>query len=213
MKVHKGPGLLLSLVLAVATVGGVVSPASADELPKGEDPGEEIPPDELPKEYEPVVVEALLDCSNMAADVKAQAAHHEACEDTRVLSGEEAARIPADFVPAGGITPQNIRWGNCGSSSIYAWDRGAGRAGVVWGFQSILGPVIRRNLVVRWLNYSRNTGGHFTDSNWYGSTIYSNYRSFNTGTGSVLTWLTGNVRLAWGGTCVILVPTDDVRVT
>jgi len=109
--------------------------------------------------------------------------------------------------------PNDTRWGNCGSSWIYVWNRGHGNAYVWWGFASIQGTVVRRNLTASWFNYDRNTGGRFIDSNYMLSTLYSNDRVFTTAAGSVLVWLSGNVRLVWGGTCVILYPTDAERIT
>jgi len=201
-------GLLLSLVLALTAIGGV-APAAAQSVEPGDGAdGEEIPPGELPKDPEVVEVQALLDCSNMTADARAFADDGKLCDDTRRLTADEAAQVSPGMAPGGTVAPLDVRWGNCGASHIYMWNRGGGRAGTGWGFASILGTVVRRNLVVRWANWSRGTGGSFVDSNWMFSSVYGNSRSFTTRSGSVSVWVTGNVRLVWGGTCVLLVPTD-----
>ena len=206
-------GVLLSLVLGLTVIGGAAPSASAQSIDPVEDPGTEIPPEEVPKDAEVVEAEAVLDCTNMAVDVRAYADANKVCDDTRTLSAEEAAMIPADAMPAGSPAPQDIRWGSCGISSIFMWSRGGGYAGVIWGFISFQGNVVRRNLTVRWANWSRETGGYYVDSNWMFDSVYVKARSFYTRSGSVSAWMTGNVRLVWGGTCVILIPTSHAGVT
>lgn len=41
-----------------------------------------------------------------------------------------------------GITPDDVRYGNCGSSWLYLYNAGGGHAGFIFGADSTWGPII-----------------------------------------------------------------------
>jgi hypothetical protein len=108
-----------------------------------------------------------------------------------------------------GIVPNDVRWGNCGSSWLFIEDLGNGIARFHMGATSTLGPIVRANYNVSWLNWSAGSGGNVSGSDWLFSTTWSRTRDAYTGRGFVSATMTGNVLLVWGGTCTFLYPSDD----
>lgn len=136
--------------------------------------------------------------------------------DCAALDGDAAAYATKNGLCPGGTgvaVPENTRWGNCGASWIYVSNRRSGNAYVWWGFLSTLGTVVYRNLNAHWANYSRGTAGGFLDKNYMFSSSYTNDRVFKTAAGEVAVALSGSVRLVWGGSCTILIPTASATIT
>ena len=139
-----------------------------------------------------VTARMSLDCTNMTDDVRAEANKRGACDN-------------------GEIQPNNTVFGNCGWSWMYGSDAGRGAAHLRWGFLSIQGTVVRRNLGISWFRYPWSW--FYNDSNWMFSSFYQKTRDVWAVGGYVFASLSGNVRLTWGGTCVILYPTDSFYVS
>ena len=141
----------------------------------------------------PVVTARMsLDCTNMTDEARAEANKQGYCAN-------------------GEIQPNNTVFGNCGWSWIYGSDAGRGAAHLRWGFLSIQGTVVRRNLGISWFRYPWTW--FYNDSNWMFSSFYQKTRDVWAVGGYVFASLSGNVRLAWGGTCVILYPTSSFYVS
>jgi hypothetical protein len=139
-----------------------------------------------------VEAQMKLDCTDMSSKARAYADEHGLCDDASV---------------------DDTQQGNCGLSWIYAWNAGGGNATVWWGFNSFLGPVVYRNLTVSWSNWDTGTSGFFPDKNYMFSHLYEKEMDFQTKPGQVLVGLSGTVTLAWGGQCVLLIPTDVVDIS
>jgi hypothetical protein len=155
------------------------------------DPAAVIPPGTVVKS-----AEMGLDCTNMTPEARAYADEHRLCDGARQLHE---------------ITPDGIAWGNCGISWIYVYPGSRGTARLTWGFWSIQGRVVRRNLVVSY--YRPGHSWYFSDNGWMLSDWYQRTREvWVAAPTSVIAGLSGTVRLFWGGTCAVLHPTDSAWV-
>jgi hypothetical protein len=140
-----------------------------------------------------------LDCVNMTATAREYAVAHKLC------------------AAGGGATPQDYRSGTCGYSYIWLYDANvpsySGYAFTRYGYGSYLGPVATHWLTVTWFNWSTGGApGTWTDVHANGLTYYDSNKTFYTHTGWVTIHMTGSVILDWGGTCVLLSPTDGFQI-
>jgi hypothetical protein len=105
---------------------------------------------------------------------------------------------------SGGISPDDVVTGNCGSSEIDVYDEGGGFGDVVYGFNSTLGIVIYRSL------YVSGTGGlanpSWNDDGPMGATGYYAGNDVFFGVGNAAVTMSGSVQLAWGPSCTLLQP-------
>lgn len=139
-----------------------------------------------------------LDCENLKGSALEYAKAHNLCP-----SGDNIHD---------GIAPDDIRWGNCGWSSLFIEDLGIGAAAFHMGAGSSLGPIVNVNYNVSWVNWSTGGSGNVSGSDWLFSTTWYRTRIDNTGRGFVTATMSGNVLLAWGGTCTFLYPSDSKTI-
>jgi len=144
-----------------------------------------------------------LDCGSLKGSALKYAREHNLCPSRDAFNGDNIY---------GGITPNDIRWGNCGWSSLFIEDLGIGAAAFHMGAGSSLGPIVRVNYNVSWVNWSTGGSGNVSGSDWLFSTVWYKTRVDNTGSGFVTATMSGNVVLAWGGTCVFLNPSDSETI-
>jgi hypothetical protein len=145
-----------------------------------------------------MTTEMTLDCVDMTPKARQYALSHGYCPKT---------------VASGSVEPYNTVSGNCGSSWIYIYPWGyAGEANVKYGFSSSKGTVVHRYLNGYW-DSSNGLDGAWTDSGFMASSSYSKTRTINAGRGWMYASLSGYVTLWWGGTCYLLVPSDERYVS
>jgi hypothetical protein len=186
--------LLMIPIVVVAALAGIVattSPAQAGG-PAGNDLVGQLVVQE---------VGMMLNCADMPDDALEYAVDHNLCTPDR-----QNVR--------GGAGTQDVRVGDCGISHLFVLDQ-AGTSGWMvagYGFQSILGPAIHRNLTIGWTNVSFGTVGGSNDSGGMLSPTYGSTRPIFTDNGRVFATLTGTIRLVWGGQCVLLVPADTTTI-
>lgn len=139
-----------------------------------------------------------LDCESLKGSALEYAREHNLCPSRDNIHN--------------GITPDDIRWGNCGWSSLFIEDLGIGAAAFHMGAGSSLGPIVRANYNVSWVNWTTGGSGNVSGSDWWFSTTWYQTRVDNTGSGFVTATMSGNVVLAWGGVCVFLNPSDSKTI-
>jgi hypothetical protein len=145
-----------------------------------------------------MTTEMTLDCVDLTPKARQYALSHGYCPKT---------------VASGSVEPYNTVSGNCGSSWIYIYPWGyAGEANVKYGFSSSKGTVVHRYLNGYW-DSSNGLDGAWTDSGFMASSSYSKTRTINAGRGWMYASLSGYVTLWWGGTCYLLVPSDERYVS
>lgn len=172
--------LLAAAVVSLALIGAFATPAVAA-------PAVEVnavaTADGVPDGA--VVVQATLDCDKFKGAVAKYAIDHGYC--------------PAPS--KGGVTPQTVQTYNCGSSWIYAYNKGyRGKLWVSYGFSSTNGSVVYRNLTI-----GTSSGIGWGDAAWMASTSYNTERfvgNFNVGSWQSAS-MSGSIVLVWGGTCSI----------
>jgi hypothetical protein len=145
-----------------------------------------------------VAVAMRLDCKNMSRQVHAYAQAHGYCTPTST---------------PGTAAPYSTTSGDCGSSWLTVWNEGNGVAEFSYGFQSTVGNVIYRSLIINWTNWSRNRSSSFGDASWMNNAYYNTTRNVYTGSGWVTGAMGGWVELWWGGQCDIVPPSDGDTIT
>lgn len=152
---------------------------------------------------EPEIVQVAmeLDCAGMSDQALGYAVKNNLCTADRKVIHPDVGTL-------------DTRWGTCGASHIYVWDQSgtSGRMVAGYGFLSILGTVVYRNLTIGWTNITTGSVGSSRDSGIMFSSSYGNERTLSTGNGWVFATLSGTVTLAWGGQCTLLIPADDTVV-
>lgn len=160
-----------------------ISLAAADGSPSGPAGGKLIK------------VKMTTDCTDMTPDVHKYAVEHNYCPSGSGAQGNDVVE------------------GNCGDSWLWIWDDGNGWAmGYHTGVDSAQGAVAEVSWNVAWYNWTRGTSGGQGDSNWPWATDWEHQSYQNSGRGYVTAGLSGQVFLAWGGTCYIGNPTDHTDV-
>jgi len=136
--------------------------------------------------------------------------------DSWSVEGQSWAADNGYCQSADGFSPQDERFGDCGSNSLYIYNEGGGEALVELTAVSSLGPINAVSWRVDYFNYSTNTtptanGG----SDWVGgSTTWYRPVYKYTGAGFVVATLTqATVILTSGGQCSTLWPSDSATIT
>lgn len=175
--------------------------ATAPVLPAGAASAESPGSGEDSPDVTTTAVQMVLDCAGMDEETLAYAVEQEYC------TADGAAVDPAPGT-------QDVRFGNCGWSHLFVWDESgsSGRMVAGYGFLSIVGTVVYRNLTIGWTNVSLGTVGSSRDSGLMFSVSYANNRTLTTGNGRLFATLSGTVTLAWGGRCTLLIPSDTTTV-
>jgi len=130
------------------------------------------------------VVRMVLACDEFHGEVRAYAIEHGYC-------------------PAGGddIDLRTVQTYDCGSSWVYAYHKNfRGKMWTSYGFRSAQGVVVHRNISV-----GTTSGIGWNDGGWMWDESYDTERfvgNFAIGSYHSVT-ISGDVSLAWGGTCTI----------
>lgn len=148
--------------------------------------------DSLPRDSSQIMtVPMTLDCAGMEGKVRRYAVERAYCPSAS----------------KNGIQPANTLTGSCGSIWIFIRDTGFREATFSYGFTSSLGPVAFRQLTGYWDSDS-GLEGTWGDAGWMMASSYSSTRSRGTGYGLAYASLSGQVTLAWGGSCFLKNPWD-----
>jgi len=172
------PYLLLTLVTLFITQIGVAY--ADDNLPSKPD----LP---IITSY---TMPMMLDCHNLTESAQEYADEHNLC-------------------PKGGrVTPQDTRYGDCGSSTLWVSNLGSGNARFHMSAASSLGTMTNVIYNTNWVNWSTSGSGKVSGSDWPYNITWSRNKDAHTGAGYVSATMTGYVTLWWGGMCTFL-PTSD----
>jgi hypothetical protein len=137
-----------------------------------------------------------LNCTALDAAKRRYAVDHHYCPPV------------SDAEKAGSIGPQNVVYGNCGSSWLWIFNRNLGTADFWVGADSSQGAIMEISWNVGWSNRRNGSGGGFGDANWPWASHWENTSRRFTDWGVVDGALTGTAILVWGATCDIALPTD-----
>ncbi|HMA45926.1 MAG TPA: hypothetical protein VKP11_01735 [Frankiaceae bacterium] len=182
----------VAVAAAVALAGGTGAPASATQA---------AAPASAPAT---ITAKLVLDCTHMTPAAHRYAVAHRYCPPGAQTGRSTGTRR----------SPDNTVPGDCGDSFIYLKNLGHGNAEFRYGFHSSLGIVVSRTLEVAWSNNLFGKYGGWPDNSLMFSSSYTpDPRTVRTGQGDVQTGLTGSVRLIWGATCDLLIPTDEATIT
>jgi hypothetical protein len=180
---RKAFGFLLAIALLVTQVGLALA-----------DDG--IPPSSIS-----VQVPMTLDCKGLSGSALVYAQEHKLCDFGKGVTTQ------------GGVSPDNVVPGNCGTSWLFLQDLGAGIAGFNMSATSTLGPIVNATYNTSWVNWSTLRTGNVTGSDWPFSTTWSRFGVDSTGAGDVTAVMSGGVTLVWGGYCTFNFPSDGRRIT
>lgn len=100
----------------------------------------------------------------------------------------------------GGIHPDGYATGNCGSSYVFIYDNNGGTADVAYGFNSTIGNMVYRNLVITWSG--DEASGSFPDAAFMNNFTYNSpLRLIIPGYGPAGAHLGGSATTFYGLTC------------
>lgn len=105
------------------------------------------------------------------------------------------------FEPAGTVP------GNCGTSTLWAWNNGGGYAGFYLAATSTRGTIMRVRYDVHWENTTKGISDSFGGTEWPWSSSWSRTASRFTWTGWVYAYMTGYV-VTPIAICTFLNPSD-----
>jgi hypothetical protein len=145
----------------------------------------------------PITVPMTLDCESLSGSALAYAVKHNFCQ-----SGK-----------GGGPQPQDVRYGDCGWSSLYIENLGTGTAAFHMAAGSSMGAIVNVNYNTNWTNWDKGISGSVSGSDWLFSTTWERTRVDYTQSGFVTATMSGVVTLWWGGTCGLLYPSDSEDIT
>jgi len=114
----------------------------------------------------------------------------------------------------GGVAPDNIVYGNCGSAFLWIYDHGTGGyAGFSQGVDSTLGAIVYLNHNLTWTNWSQGRTGGWSGSAFPFSSSWTKNTEAFTDAGYVTGAWSGYVILWNGIRCNILNPSDSETIT
>lgn len=113
----------------------------------------------------------------------------------------------------GNIAPEDVKYGDCGWSSLFIHNLGGGNARFDMAAYSSKGAIVSVNYNVNWHNWNSGANGDVPGTDYPFSSSWSKSEQTYTGPGSVTAVMTGTVTLWWGGVCRFLNPTDYKQIT
>lgn len=125
---------------------------------------------------------------------------------------QQQARAKQICDSADGVSPNNVAYGNCGTSTIWVWNDGAGHADIYAAVHSTKGPIVYLSYYIHWDNVDNGWSGGISDSAWPWSSDWSRTANPYTAEGWVQAWMSGEVQTAWGYDCAINYPWDSAQI-
>jgi hypothetical protein len=141
-------------------------------------------------------VPMVLDCDSLTGAAKKYAEEHNYCPSDR-----------------GGVSPDNIVVGDCGSSWLFVTNLGAGQAAFDMGAASTVGAIAYASYNTGWINWDTSVSGSVSGFDFPYNTNWYRTRVVHTEPGYVYASMHGGVTLTWGGTCTFLNPNDSNFIT
>jgi hypothetical protein len=140
-------------------------------------------------------VPMTLNCDDLVGPAQEYAEEHNLCP-----SGES-------------VTPEDTRYGDCGSSTLWISNLGSGNARFHMSATSTQGAMTIVAYNTNWINWSTGGSGNVFGTDYPLSSSWSRIRDAHTGSGFVTATMSGQVTLWWGGTCSFLFPSDDEYIS
>lgn len=115
---------------------------------------------------------------------------------------------------SGAISPTDttVRHGNCGTTLIAVENVGGGTARIRAGAKSILGPILYGSYMIPWYNNNSDAGGALSGGIGAGGSLWSYANLVQSGPGTVLASLSGQVIVGEGILCTFLYPIASERI-
>jgi hypothetical protein len=197
-KLVKAKLMVIATVAVALTIGGATTVANAAE-PNQASPTSGSAPVAgtlLDQQVEPMTA----DC----ADLSASAA-------TYILDHNLNLCGISNSKSLGGVHPDNVVSGDCGSSSLYIRQgSSSGKAKIEYGFSSAEGPMVERILDIYWDGSLHS--GEFTDTFPMLSTTYTTTHEVTTGTNGASADMEGSAETVWGLVCFMGAPHDSFSI-
>lgn len=140
-------------------------------------------------------VPMTLNCDALTGSAQKYADEHNLCP-----SGKE-------------VTPEDTRYGDCGSSTLWISNLGSGNARFHMSATSTRGAMTIVSYNTNWVNWSTGGSGNVFGTDYPFSSSWSRTRDAYTGSGDVTATMSGQATLWWGGTCSFLLPSDDEYIS
>lgn len=178
----------LSILIVVASLFGSVNTAKADTLESHQ---------KVDSQQTIVTVPMTVECDKLSGKVLAEARKRNLCPSPG----------------AGGITPDNIVPGNCGTAYLFASNMGAGIAQFNMGAASTQGAIVIVSYNTSWTNWNNRRIGTVSGTDYLFSSVWTRTRLASTGAGYVTAVMSGQATLYWGLICGFNYPSTAVDIT
>jgi hypothetical protein len=161
------------------------------------------PPVPSEQSVSPQIVEGrmLPDCDSLSESAREYARLHdiEVCGVVGIHDDGSASYVPKNKIP-----------GDCGSSAIYLYRSRVSPSQVTfeWGFESTVGSMVIRDLMVTWA-YGSKTGSH-EDYGIMGSAVYNGEMNKVFADKTTHAVLLGTAITGWGLDCYLAGPTASL---
>jgi len=144
-----------------------------------------------------ISVPMTVECDKLSGKVLAEARKRNLCPSSS----------------AGGVTPENIVVGNCGTAYLFASNMGGGIAQFNMGAASTQGAIVAVSYNTNWVNWNNNHTGSVSGTDYLFSTTWARTRLASTGAGYVTATMSGQATLYWGLICSLNYPSTSVDIT